>query len=117
MSVGVVAIDGTKMAANASSDANRDFGQIAREILAEAARRPPRGRALRDGAATSCPSSCAPAKARRQALREAKELWRASAAEAPRVGGPAGAPRAAIGRTVRRLRWSKNSMARLARRL
>ena len=35
-SVGVVAIDGTKMAANASSDANRDFGQIAREILAEA---------------------------------------------------------------------------------
>jgi transposase len=36
-SVGVVAIDGTKMAANASSDANREFGQIAREILAEAA--------------------------------------------------------------------------------
>ena len=36
-SVGVVAIDGTKMVANASSDANRDFGQIAREILAEAA--------------------------------------------------------------------------------
>jgi hypothetical protein len=36
VSVGVVAIDGTKMAANASSDANRDFGQIAREILAEA---------------------------------------------------------------------------------
>jgi transposase len=36
-SVGVVAIDGTKMAANASSDTNRDFGQIAREILAEAA--------------------------------------------------------------------------------
>src|SRR3954471_22623936 len=31
------AIDGTKMAANASSDANRDFGQTAREILAEAA--------------------------------------------------------------------------------
>jgi transposase len=37
VSVGVVAIDGTKMAANASSDANRDFGQVAREILAEAA--------------------------------------------------------------------------------
>jgi hypothetical protein len=36
-SVGVVAIDGTKMAASASSDANRDFGEIAREILAEAA--------------------------------------------------------------------------------
>src|SRR4051794_32879687 len=36
-SVGVVAIDGTKMSANASVNANRDFGQIAREILEEAA--------------------------------------------------------------------------------
>src|SRR3954451_7134451 len=34
-SVGVVAIDGTS--ANASVNANRDFGQIAREILEEAA--------------------------------------------------------------------------------
>jgi hypothetical protein len=36
-SVGMVAIDGTKMSANASINANRDFGQIAREILQEAA--------------------------------------------------------------------------------
>ena len=36
-SIGVVAIDGTKMSANASMNANRDFGQIAREILDEAA--------------------------------------------------------------------------------
>jgi transposase len=34
--VGVVAIDGTKVAANASRDADRDYGQIAREILEEA---------------------------------------------------------------------------------
>src|ERR1700727_4113684 len=33
---GVVAIDGTKMAGNARGEATRDFGQIAREILAEA---------------------------------------------------------------------------------
>jgi hypothetical protein len=33
---GVVAIDGTKMAGNASRESPRDFGQIAREILAEA---------------------------------------------------------------------------------
>jgi transposase len=33
---GVVAIDGTKMAGNASGESTRDFGQIAREILAEA---------------------------------------------------------------------------------
>src|SRR3954447_10777833 len=35
VSVRVVAIDGTKIVANASMDANRDLGQIAREILAE----------------------------------------------------------------------------------
>jgi hypothetical protein len=34
--VGVVAIDGTKVAANASRDATRDYEQIAREILEEA---------------------------------------------------------------------------------
>jgi transposase len=33
---GVVAVDGTRMAGNASPEANREFGQIAREILAEA---------------------------------------------------------------------------------
>ncbi len=33
---GVVAIDGTRLAGNTSRASNRDFGQIAREILAEA---------------------------------------------------------------------------------
>ena len=37
VSVGVIAIDGTKIQANASREANRGYGQIAREILAEAA--------------------------------------------------------------------------------
>jgi hypothetical protein len=32
-----VAIDGTKMSANTSINANRDFGQIARQILDEGA--------------------------------------------------------------------------------
>jgi transposase len=36
--VGVIAIDGTKVAANASRDANRSYEQIAREILEEARR-------------------------------------------------------------------------------
>ena len=36
--VGVVAIDGTKVAANASRDANRSYEQIAREMLEEARR-------------------------------------------------------------------------------
>jgi transposase len=34
--VGVIAIDGTKVAANASRDADRDYDQIAREILEQA---------------------------------------------------------------------------------
>ena len=36
--VGVVAIDGTKMSANASQERNHGYERIAREILAEAAR-------------------------------------------------------------------------------
>ena len=36
VSIGVVAIDGTKLAANASREANLDYERIAREILAEA---------------------------------------------------------------------------------
>jgi hypothetical protein len=36
VSAGVIAIDGTKLAANASRDADRDYEQIAREILEEA---------------------------------------------------------------------------------
>ena len=38
MKVGVIAIDGTKMRANASQHATRDYEQLAREILGEAAR-------------------------------------------------------------------------------
>ena len=46
--VGVIAIDGTKVHANASQHATRDYEQIAREILEEAdARRRRRGRAIR----------------------------------------------------------------------
>jgi transposase len=37
LEVGVIAIDGTKIAANASMDANRGYGRIAREILEQAA--------------------------------------------------------------------------------
>jgi hypothetical protein len=36
--VGVVAIDGTKLRANASRDGTRDYEQIAREILEQADR-------------------------------------------------------------------------------
>jgi hypothetical protein len=36
VSAGVVAIDGTRLAGNASKDRNREFGRIAREILGQA---------------------------------------------------------------------------------
>ena len=38
VNVGVIAVDGTKMAASASNHATRDYAQIAKEILAEADR-------------------------------------------------------------------------------
>jgi transposase len=73
-SVGVVSIDGTKMSANASMNANRDYTQIARAILREAAEidqredelyGPDRGDEL--------PEQLRTREGRRQALREAKE--------------------------------------------
>ena len=85
-SVGVVAIDGTKMSANASINANRDFGQIAREILARGGRdRSARGRALRrPSAATSCPSICARARAGARRCARPRSASSASAARRPR---------------------------------
>ena len=73
-SVGVVAIDGTKMSANASINANRDFGQIAREILAEAAeidRREDELYGTERG--DELPEHLRTREGRRKALREAKE--------------------------------------------
>jgi len=74
VSVGVVAIDGTKIAANASLDANRDFGQIAREILAEAAETDRREDELYgDTRGDELPEHLRTREGRRKALREAKE--------------------------------------------
>jgi transposase len=73
-SVGVVSIDGTKMSANASMNANRDYMQIARAILREAAEidqredelyGPDRGDEL--------PEQLRTREGRQRALREAKE--------------------------------------------
>jgi transposase len=73
-SVGVVAIDGTKMAANASSDANRDFEQIACEILAEAGEIDRREDELYGSArGDELPERLRTREGRRQALREAKQ--------------------------------------------
>jgi transposase len=73
-SVGVVAIDGTKISANASINANRDFGQIAREIVAEAAETDRREDELYGQArGDELPEHLRTREGRRKALREAKE--------------------------------------------
>jgi transposase len=73
-SVGVVAIDGTKISANTSINANRDFGQIAREILAEAADIDAREDELYGAErGDELPEHLRTHEGRRKALREAKE--------------------------------------------
>jgi transposase len=73
-SVGVVAIDGTKLSASASMDANRDFGQIAREIVAEAAEIDRREDELYGSErGDELPEHLRTREGRRKALREAKE--------------------------------------------
>jgi transposase len=74
VSVGVVAIDGTKIQANASREANRSYEQIAREILAEAAETDRREDELYGEArGDELPERLRTSAGRRAALREAKE--------------------------------------------
>ena len=83
-SIGVVAIDGTKMSANASINANRDFGQIAREILAEAAETDRREDELYgERRGDELPEHLRTREGRRKALREAKERLERERSQAP----------------------------------
>ena len=73
-SVGVVSIDGTKMSANASMNANRDYLQIARAILSEAAEIDQREDELYgDARGDELPERLRTREGRREALLEAKE--------------------------------------------
>jgi transposase len=72
--VGVVAIDGTKVQANASRTANRSYEQIAREILAEAAETDRREDELYGEArGDELPERLRTSAGRRAALRQARE--------------------------------------------
>jgi transposase len=123
VSVGVVAIDGTKMAANASTNANRDFGQIAREILAEAAEVDRREDELYGSErGDELPERLRTREGRRLALREAKErLARerdepqdASCDEDQRVTVELG-PREFVTRPQGRRAWCVKGVARWTR--
>ena len=71
--VAVLAVDGTRVHANASQHQNLDYDQIAREILAEAGRSTrPRTSASAIAAAPSCHPSWRRCMGRRGWLREAK---------------------------------------------
>src|SRR5918995_1082705 len=71
---GGVAVDGTKLPANASHHPNRDYEQIAREILAEAAETDRREDELYgERRGDELPPQLATNQGRKQALREAKE--------------------------------------------
>jgi hypothetical protein len=71
--VGVVAVDGTKVHANASDHANRDYGQIAREILQEAAEvDAAEDEQFGDRRGDELPEELSTAQGRRGWLREAK---------------------------------------------
>src|ERR687891_2714105 len=81
--VGVLAVDGTKLAANASDGAVRSYEQIAREILAEAGRIDAAEDEIHgDARGDELPEQLATREGRRAWLREAKErLERERAAE------------------------------------
>jgi transposase len=80
--VGVVAIDGTKMSANASQERNHGYERIAREILAEAARIDAEEDGLYgDARGEELPEHLRTAEGRRAALREAKRRLDAERAE------------------------------------
>src|SRR5215217_3950997 len=71
--VGVIAVDGTKVAANAAPQATRDYEQIAREILAEAdAVDAAEDEQFGDARGDELPPELATAQGRRGWLREAK---------------------------------------------
>ena len=71
--VGVIAVDGTKVAANAAPQATRDYEQIAREILAEAdAVDAEEDERFGDARGDELPRELATAQGRRGWLREAK---------------------------------------------
>jgi transposase len=83
--VGVVAVDGTKIAAAATHHATRSYEQIAREILGRPrASTRPRTRCSATSAVTSCPRGCARAVIVARCCARPSRRWRPSAPPAPR---------------------------------
>jgi hypothetical protein len=89
--VGVIAVDGTKVSANASSMANREYRQIALEILAEAERIDREEDELYGEArGDELPEHLRTAEGRRRALKEAKERLERARAKKSSSAEPGG---------------------------
>ena len=87
--VGVIAVDGTKVAANASRNENRDYEQLAREVLEEVkAVDAAEDELYGDARGDELPPEFATAQGRRGWLREAKQRL-----EAERAANPQPVPR------------------------
>jgi hypothetical protein len=83
--VGVIAIDGTKVQANASRDANVDYGQLAREIIEEAkAIDAAEDELYGDRRGDELPEELSTSQGRRGWLREAKRRLEAERDRSPR---------------------------------
>ena len=86
---GVVAIDGTRLAGNTSRGSNRDFGQIAREILAEAkATDEPEDELYGDARGDELPEQLRTREGRREFFRQAREKLAAKDSDADQPSGP-----------------------------
>ncbi|MGH2741609.1 MAG: transposase, partial [Thermoleophilaceae bacterium] len=84
VSTGVVAIDGTKLAANASREANLDYERIAREIVAEAkATDEAEDELYGEARGDELPDELRTSEGRRRWLREAKQALDAERAASP----------------------------------
>jgi transposase len=82
--VGVIAVDGTKLHANASRDENRDYEQVAREIVEEAkALDAAEDERFGEARGDELPPEFATAQGRRGWLREAKQRLEAERAASP----------------------------------
>ena len=131
-SVGVVAIDGTKMAANASSDRQPRLRSDRARDPRRGGRDRPRARTSSTGpsAATSCPSSCAPARVGAGRCARPSNAWSANATSRTRrrltassrwrsssIRASSSRARRVVGRGCARgaARWTPSASARRAR--
>ncbi len=121
VSVGVIAIDGTKIKANATMDQNRDYRQIASEILAEAEEIDRREDELYgDRRGDELPEALRTPEGRRDALAEAKRRiqerkGRPSAEQSDEPGAPID-PEGSVTRTGGRREWVREGRRELERR-